>query len=612
MTPRLVRLNGATWAPFLILLLLSQFAVSGEKALRDLAISEAWLSLLHADPVGPGRYGTRVVTQGFLKTGSRRGFDPYEELLANIEAFSLGDDAVHNACEFPARFAFLASYLPLDITVLESCTYFDELSYSQLQGSSLSVVYAAGYLGNPASYYGHMMLRLRADESSQRLFDHAINYGAVETAGDDPVSYIAKGLFGGYEAAFSIAPYYLFANQYNALENRDLWVYELSLNPADKALTLLHLSELLPHKFDYFFTNRNCVSAFADLFGVVDPQFANLSTRHLTYPQLFLRSLVDSPLVTTDIRLEESRATSFRNAFSALSDDQVGYMEDFVAGRALTEHGLSDSEVGSALGVLANYSLGFVADGQRQPLTRRLALAQFDMPVSGVATSEYQGQTEPHVGRFPSMISWGILATDDDFIRRTVRLRPAFYDELDGGDLGFGARALSMMDFTASLDDYGEVDLERVSFLRLRDLDLAATGFGNDDRLGWSGEVYWERSRSPFCSAGCSGLGGAYGFDWLVANSGSLSLSASLEGLIHDKTAGRGLISTTAEVNFRFAASQALVFTAAIGANWDQRLRETSKIEAALWYRISDSSALRLELHDYFLSSIHLGLAHYF
>jgi len=67
--------------------------------------------------------------------------------------------------------------------------------------SSVSLVYATGYLGNPASYYGHVLLKINSDGDTQTaLEDQAINFGAIIPDNEGMVSYILKGLMGGYES----------------------------------------------------------------------------------------------------------------------------------------------------------------------------------------------------------------------------------------------------------------------------------------------------------------------------------------------------------------------------------------------------------------------------
>ena len=77
--------------------------------------------------------------------------------------------------------------------------------------SSVSVVFATGFLGNPASYYGHTLLKFnfRTGEKHTSLLDVSVNYGAIlEGKHDGQVTYIVKSLAGGYSAGFSHIHFY--------------------------------------------------------------------------------------------------------------------------------------------------------------------------------------------------------------------------------------------------------------------------------------------------------------------------------------------------------------------------------------------------------------------
>lgn len=76
-------------------------------------------------------------------------------------------------------------------------------------------MFASGYLGNPASFFGHLMLHLERPAQGQgqgetlsRLLDTSLNFGADVPSDEGLVAYMAKGLVGGYEAQYSRASFY--------------------------------------------------------------------------------------------------------------------------------------------------------------------------------------------------------------------------------------------------------------------------------------------------------------------------------------------------------------------------------------------------------------------
>ncbi|MDC2888426.1 hypothetical protein PN838_06220 [Psychrosphaera sp. G1-22] len=81
--------------------------------------------------------------------------DSSAELLANIKLlFSTPTDNNHPSCRFPARFSWLSKQLNLNTTQynLNHCEDFNQ--WAKLPSlKSASLVYASGYLGNPASFW---------------------------------------------------------------------------------------------------------------------------------------------------------------------------------------------------------------------------------------------------------------------------------------------------------------------------------------------------------------------------------------------------------------------------------------------------------------------------
>src|SRR5690606_9684896 len=94
---------------------------------------------------------------------------------------------------------------------------------------------------------------------------------AAETDETNGVVFAAKGLFGGYPGLFSITPYYEKVKEYNDLENRDIWEYELAFTPAETRRLLEHAWELGQVNFDYYFLSENCSYQLVALMDVARP-----------------------------------------------------------------------------------------------------------------------------------------------------------------------------------------------------------------------------------------------------------------------------------------------------------------------------------------------------
>jgi hypothetical protein len=137
---------------------------------------------------------------------------------------------------------------------------------------SVSIIFATGFLGNPASYYGHALLKFNytGTDSRSPLLDVSVNYGAILTGTDDPLTYMLKGVFGGYDGGFSHVHYYFHNHNYGENELRDLWEYRLDLPPEAVRLIVAHAWEVLGQRYTYYFFRRNCAFRMAEIVQVVD------------------------------------------------------------------------------------------------------------------------------------------------------------------------------------------------------------------------------------------------------------------------------------------------------------------------------------------------------
>lgn len=185
------------------------------------------------------------------------------------------ETTLHPQCRFPARYAWLRQELAFDDRRLppQPCERFDKWK-SRMDAGSLSLIFASYYMNNPASMYGHTFLRLnsRSRGPGEPLLDYAVNFGADITTKNDFL-FIVYGLGGGYRGRFSTMPYYMKVQEYNNLESRDLWEYELDLGPGSVERLIRHLWELGGASMAYFFLKQNCSYQLLPLIEAAQPAF---------------------------------------------------------------------------------------------------------------------------------------------------------------------------------------------------------------------------------------------------------------------------------------------------------------------------------------------------
>ncbi len=120
--------------------------------------------------------------------------------------------------------------------------------------------------------FGHTLLRVdsKTRDEQTRLLDFTINY-AASTHQERGISFALKGLFGGYQGSFSVAPYYAQVKKYGDLENRDIWEYRLARLTKKVLRMLMHAWELKSAHFDYYFLDENCSYQLLSLPGGSPP-----------------------------------------------------------------------------------------------------------------------------------------------------------------------------------------------------------------------------------------------------------------------------------------------------------------------------------------------------
>ncbi|SDZ16900.1 protein of unknown function [Nitrosomonas sp. Nm58] len=204
--------------------------------------------------------------------------DPESELAATLASFfvplaEIAKGKEHPQCNFPARFKWLNQQLAFDSDRLEiqECDRLDRW-IKTLDPVGVTLVFASYFLNNPASMFGHTLIRIdsRRTESNNNLINYGANYAAIPDT-ENAFLYALKGLIGSFQGRFAIFPYYTKVQEYNNWESRDLWEYELKFTQDQLNTMLLHLWELGGTYFDYYYFQENCSYHVLSLLEIANP-----------------------------------------------------------------------------------------------------------------------------------------------------------------------------------------------------------------------------------------------------------------------------------------------------------------------------------------------------
>ncbi len=490
---------------FLVLMPIITFANTNEfeayttkhfktKALNNkLFENRTWLKLGHynANTFLKGYQSSIISSKFFLsKNGST---SPKEELLATIDSiFSQQQDANKAVqCLFPARFIWLKRQFPdlINFVPIQKCTKFAEW-IQELKPETISLIFATGYLKNPASLYGHLLLKFNSSRYSTELLDTSINYGADIPKGEKMVLYILKGIFGGYQAKFSEAEFYNNNKLYGSLELRDLWEYTLKLTKQDIELLTAHIWEILNVRFKYFFFKRNCALEMAEALEVVMPENILNKNRPWILPHNVFSSIVKKNLVKKTKGIP-SRQNLFYIRYFKLSKQEKAAVKRYINAKDkddfLRSLNLNDNSKNNVINALLDY-YAFIGVSRENAAeykkeNYRLLNHQFKLPVFMEDELVYDA-VPPHKEQLPTMTQLSYFSNKFNGKGVYLRVRPAYFDSLSINYSHAPFSSLSMFDTRLKIQNK-KLELNNIDFLKIKTLGLSKTDLKNDRGYAW-------------------------------------------------------------------------------------------------------------------------------
>lgn len=529
------------------------------KQIKRAAASESWLKLLHYDNSGKSAIKTRSF---FLSADGM--FDAEKELLATITALQspVRDSKNHPQCRFPGRRLWLEQQFALQLQHID-CAEFNEFTNShQLQ--SISLVFATGFLGNPASYYGHLLLKLNTDGAGNSITDleaKAVNFGANVPQNENMLLYIGKGMSGGYGSSFSHLQYFYHSHNYGESELRDMWEFELNLTAAELRLIAGHLWEVMAADFTYYFFDRNCAYRIGEVLQLVVDTPLIHEQRMWETPQAVVQRVKSSrhhggPLVK-DVRFYPSRLSRLYQRYAQLSSAEQREVHllaeapeklniNYISSLPVSyQHAVLDTLL-DYYQVLRDEKAGDTDphnENYRQVLSLRYMLAP------GSSSARFDSANRPDQGRSPSYFNAGVIHRQQSGSSLNLWLRPAYYDPLDASYGHIRHSGLSMGEIQLGVNG-DRVFVRDLNIVRIDSVRSNYTGLPGDRNYSW----YFELGARP--QANCIDcfalkLRSGIGYATTMANEG-FTLAAFVGAGFHDeKLLSRGTyLAATTQANW--------------------------------------------------------------
>ena len=516
----------------------------------DLHLSPSWLTL--------GHYHQQSLTSGFESQADDNAFflsaegktSPKAELAATLVAIQQpgsGDD--HARCQFPARAKWLQQRLSLDLSEADCPAY--QQWQKKLNTETVTLVFAASYLNSPSSMFGHTFLRLdppRDDDQTNLLLANTISYAADGAANDSELMFAYRGIFGGYPGVTTVQPYYEKIRLYSDIEHRDLWEYQLNLNPAEVNRMTAHAWEIQDKNFDYYFFDENCAYRLLALIDVARPGtdlLDKISTHAI--PSDTVRWVIAKNLVG-DIHYRASAATAISHSLSALNANQQGLVAALAKGDLPPDRSellaLNEADRATVLEAAYDYvRYQSEADGWSREVAAPLSyelLRERSKLGAKPAKSVPKPSVRDDQGHDTLRLSLGGGRIDADGGGRNfsqLTLRPAYHDFLDPPD---GYRPGAQLQFLR-LDaryyaDNDELQVENIVGVEIRSLSPRNRFFSPQSwQIGFGGrrtDTGRKRVLTPYLDGGAGG-------SWRIA-SNTQAFALATADLEIDDDLGRG------------------------------------------------------------------------
>ena len=599
-------------------------ALVNEAQLYELHKAPYWSRLLQYDTLPFGKTAQSGVTSETFFLSENGASNPAVELEATLRAFytPITDDPnKHPRCIFPARYTWLKQKLnwPNVDLPIESCSRYWKWA-NQGKTQSISLFFANGYMENPASFFGHALIRFNTSQKERsELFDTSIDYGAVIPENENALIYISKGLFGGYSAGYSDQKFYHKNHNYGESQLRDLWEYELNLNPEQIQMLTEQLWELMPNKFTYYFTIKNCGSAIASLLESLTHEEKLYSRgRPWVLPsEMFhkLHQLDEKNGLIKRISYHPSRYTRFTSRFNSLSKGNKLALKSYVTEEPERFYELEETAKKEVLLVLLDYSnlLKATPNHERNAIELRNRILKDRLQLSVGNPSEnttvlYTEKNPPHKDPLSSMLRTTIGTLNGNSYG-TLQYRPLQYDALSFGSNQAKYSALSFIDSTWYVNEKGTVSLDSLDVLSIRAINPRTTGLPGDSPYSWALTLNYSDKAIACQHCKTLNIGAGYGSAWELNS--SVVFYAMLNAYINRNFATNAELSLAPQIGIFGQMNARIKWRAEFKHETDQT-NSYDLLEIEARFRLSKNSDVLFYFEQGLTQKVDIGFSVYF
>lgn len=491
---------------------------------KQLADQSVWQHLLLY------RQKQEVQTAGFYLSQDKP-FSPKKELEQTLR---YAHDNPQAFCKYPARYVWLASQL----------SGFD-LSSTVCKGlpdptQDLRLILVSSYLKNPASTFGHVLVRTGVNDQ-QSLLDQSYSFGAHVPRQENGVIYVFKGLFGFYDAGFAKTEFFKQDMVYSKHEQRDMWEYIINLTDEQKELINYHLYELQHLDFDYYFLKQNCAYRSGELLELVSDLAMTERLSPWYAPDYIFHQLTESQAqahLIRSVRYIPSDQNKIYQQFSAFSPEVQAALNQTIFHQQidLLQQYPEDQRIAlvNFLILYINYKDPDEQNAALKNFKKNLIKARFQLPVEDAEPVQMIGdRPSPATGPKPSQLS---LYVAEDQQQLGVAL---FSREMLNTHTALDAE-FKMMNMVAEID-HDAVKLDHIDFLKMLKIEDLSQPLIGERHWSWElatglqTDAFNDRRYQPYILAG---IGGGYRWNEYLIGYGLLDAELNdshqkIDGILH-------------------------------------------------------------------------------
>ena len=561
---------------------------------QDLSLSEhpRWRALLHYQPQLIGKDESTIDTPNFFLSPVGK-YNAEAELAATINLFENTYDT-DKKCLFPARYKWLKRQGVIS-KPFPKCPEWESF-YDDIRPAGVTLLFTNAYMNNPASLFGHTLLRIDTARKGTQLLAHGANYGAF-TGEQNGLLFAIYGLTGGYYGGFTVKPYYDIINQYNNIENRDIW--EMSLDFTDEELDMLmaHLWEAGQTQSRYFFFSENCSYMLMEILDAVRPslKLAQDFPAH-AIPLDTMKAVYRRPNLVKNINYRPSRQNKILYRYHQMTPEQKQVFKQMIENEKPSDNNLSETEKAAVLETVYQYvQYQYVADKLELSDYRKQSfnlLMQRNKLTSKDNLQELKDGKNPLFAHESAMLGVGIGNRNGEFFQQ-ISGRPAYTSLLDRSYGLLSGAEINFLNVTARHYDnqhkFVLQDFNLVGIKSLSPINFMFQPISYNIHVDLSREFNPDNEKEGYVFKIHGGAGGAYALTENIKAYGFVNNHLGYGGFLpHNSYAGLGTeVGVYGDFDkWRLLASAEKIFATS-------RFADKIKYQVGLSFDISRNSAIQ-------------------